>query len=101
MSKRSPRSPEDLANLTDEELLTYINEWDKEERLCEDDKLVDIDIEGLAETFQTVFKESIIPDVNRLKFWLENHERIKRSIYVRAMINVMRGADNVEELRQP
>ena len=70
-------------------MLNDINEWDKEERLCEDDKLVDIDIEGLAETFQTVFKESIIPDANRLRFWMENHERIKRPPYVRAMINVM------------
>ena len=29
VSNRSPRSSEDLADLTDEDLLTYINEWEK------------------------------------------------------------------------
>ena len=89
MSRHSPRSPQDLANLTDEELLAYINKWENEEFLYEDNKFVDIDIEGLSEAFQTVFKESIIPDANRLRFWMENHKRIKRSVYVRAMIKVM------------
>ena len=89
MAKRSPRSSKALANLTDEELLTYINKWDKEERLYEDNRFVDIHIEGLAEAFQTVFKELIISDANRLRFWMENRGKIKRSIYVRAMINMM------------
>ena len=103
MSKRSPHSPEDLAKLTEEELLNCINKWESEEFLYEDNKFIDIDIEGLSEAFQTVFKESIIPDANRLNFWMENHERIKRPIYVRAMINVMqeqvtaRNFDNLDE----
>ena len=103
MSKRSPRSPEDLASLTDEELLTYINKWENEKFLYEDNEFVDIDIEGLSEAFQTVVKESIIPNANRLKFWMENHEKIKRSSYVRAMINVMQEqvtAQNFDNLNE-
>ena len=89
VSNRSPRPPKNLASLTDEELLSYINEWDEKELFSEGDSFVEIDIEGLAGAFQTVFKESIIPDANRLRFWLENRERIERPIYVRMMINVM------------
>ena len=61
VSNRSPRPPENLAKLTDEELLSYINEWDEKEFFSEGDSVVEIDIEGLAGAFQTVFKESIIP----------------------------------------
>ena len=89
VSNRSPRPPKDLASLTDEELLSYINEWDKKEFFSEGDSLVEIDIEGLAGAFQTVFTESIIPDANRLRFWMENRARIERPIYVRMMINGM------------
>ena len=89
VSNRSPRSTEDLANLTDEKLLTYINEWEENEFFSEGDSFVEIDIEGLAGAFQTVFKEMIIPDANRLRFWLENCERIARPIYVRMIIHMM------------
>ena len=89
MSDRSPCTPEHLANLTDEELLTYINEWDREKDLHEDDSWVKINIESLAQTFQTVFKETIISDTGRLHFWIENRETIERPIYVRMMVNVM------------
>ena len=85
-SSRSPRSCEDLANLTDEELLTYINQW-QEERY--DNWLVEINIEALAKEFQSVFRDSIIPDTDRLRFWMENRERIERPIYVRAMVGAM------------
>ena len=89
VSNRSPRASEGLAKLTDEELLSYINEWEGKERFYEGDSFVDINIEGLAEAFQTVFKDTIIPDANRLRFWIENRERIARPIYVRMMINGM------------
>ena len=73
VSHRSPRSTEDLGNLEDEELLEFINEW-QDERRDEDDWLVEINIEALAEAFQMVFKESIILDPQRLRFWIENRE---------------------------
>ena len=89
VSNRSPRPPKNLASLTDEELLSYINEWNEKELFSEGDSIVEIDIEGLARAFQTVFKETIIPDAKRLRFWMENGERIARPTYVRMMINVM------------
>ena len=89
VSNRSPRSSEDLANLTDEDLLAYINTWEKEDEFSESDPFVKVNIEALADAFQTFFRESIIPDVNRLGFWIDNRELIERPIYVRMMINAM------------
>ena len=91
VSNRSPRSSEDLAEFTDEELLTFINEWEDEDKFYRDDELeeININIEALVGVFHTVFRESIIPDASRLRFWIENRERIERPIYVRTMINAM------------
>ena len=88
-SNHSPRSSEDLATLPDEVLLTYINEWEAEDSLYKNGGFIDTNIETLAGEFQTVFKKSIIPDTNRLRFWMENRERIERPIYVRMMIEAM------------
>lgn len=88
MSERSPKSGEVLAKLTDEELLTYINEW-QEEHHDKDNWLIKINIEALAKEFQSVFRDSIIPDTNRLRFWMENREGIERPIYVCAMVDAM------------
>ncbi len=89
VSNRSPRPPEDLAKLTDEELLTYINEWDEKKELYEGNNLIEVNIGGLTTAFQTVFKEQIIPDSERLRFWMGNREKIERPIYVQMMINGM------------
>lgn len=88
MSERSPKSGEALAKLTDEELLTYMNEW-QEEHHDKDNWLVDINIESLAKEFQSVFRDSIIPDTDRLRFWMENREGIERPIYVCAMVGAI------------
>ena len=101
VSKLSPRSSEDITNLSDEVLLDYINKWEDEDKLLEGNKLVEIDIEALANAFQTVFRESIMPDANRLKFWMENRKRIERPIYVRVMIYAMQAnvkAKNFDKL---
>ena len=84
---RSPLSLKDLVNLKDEDLLAYINKWEKKEEFFEDDLWIEISIKGLAEAFQGVFKETIIPDANRLRFWMENREKIERPLYVRMMLN--------------
>ena len=89
VSDRSPHTPEDLSNLSDEELLAFINDWEKSDEYIERNSFVRINIGTLANAFQTVFKESIIPDPIRLKFWMENRERIERPIYVRVMIYAM------------
>ena len=89
VSDRSPHTPEDLSNLSDEALLAFINDWEKSDEYIEKNSFVRINIETLANAFQTVFKESIIPNPMRLKFWMKNRERIERPIYVRVMIYAM------------
>ena len=90
ITSRSPRSSEELSRLLDEELLDYINEWQDEHR-DRDDWSIDINIPTLAEAFQSVFTESIIPADDRLEFWTEkNRKRIVRPIYVKSAIQAMR-----------
>ena len=94
ISYRSPRSPEKLAELGDEELLTYINTWQKvrpwyEEDRYEDDQWIEINIRALVEAFQTVFRDTIISNEKRLTFWLENRDRIERPVYVKAIVQAI------------
>ena len=85
----SPKSSNELLKLSDAELLDYINKWQDEHR-DKDNWLIEISIPALAGAFQSVFTESIIPDDNRLNFWIEkSREQIKRPIYVRSMIQAM------------
>ena len=94
VSYRSPRSPEELAELGDEELLTYINTWQEgrpwyEEDRYEDDQWIEINIRALADAFQTVFKDTIISDEKRLTFWLANRDQIERPVYIRAIVRAI------------
>jgi len=85
---RSPKSFEDLESFTDEELLNYLNEWNREHR-DKDNWLVEINISALADVFQSLFKDRIIPDSRRLEFWMMNRDKIARPIYVASMVKVM------------
>ena len=87
--KRSPRSPEDLANLTGGQLLAYINKWNKKEADFEGGNLIEIDTTGLSSAFQSVFKRSILSCPDRLQFWIANLERVKEPVYLQKMIEVM------------
>ena len=86
--RRSPQPIEAVREFSDEELIIYINEWEAEHH-DEADLLVEITIEALAEVFQSIFRESILPDSKRFRFWFDNRERVERPIYVRAMISGM------------
>jgi hypothetical protein len=88
VSYRSPKSAEDLENFTDDELLAYLNDWNEEHR-DKDNWLVEINISALAGVFQSLFKEKIVPDGERLDFWLANRDRIARPVYVAAMLKAM------------
>ena len=88
VSYRSPLLPEELAVLSDEKMLAYINNWQDEHR-DEDDWLVEINIGALAGAFRTVFKDTIIPNEKRLTFWIKNRDRIERPIYVRSIVYVI------------
>ena len=85
---RSPRSTQDLAYLSDEDLLEYINNWE-DQYWDRDDQLTEINIDALAGAFQKVFKDSIIPDAARFNFWTKNRDNVLRPIYVKSMINAM------------
>ena len=87
-SWQSPKSTDDLDNLTDEEILTYLKDWDQEHR-DKDNWLIEINFSALAGEFQTLFKETIVPDSKRLDFWIKNRDRIARPIYVAAILKVV------------
>ena len=96
VGSRSPMSVERLAALSDEGLLRYINDWD-EKRYERDDRLIRIDVKALAESFQGVFAEFIIPNEDRLRFWMENRERIERPIYIKSIVSLMQQQIDAEE----
>lgn len=85
---RSPKSVEELAKLSDNDLLTYLNDWEDEYR---DKKnwLIEVNIFGLANAFQTLFTDKIVQDCQRLSFWITNRDRIERPVYVTAMLAAM------------
>ncbi len=85
VSKQRPRTPEYLANFSDDRLLDFINAWETEQTA----PFVEISVEKLAESFQTFFRTFIMADIKRLQFWLENRGNIKRPIYVRMMLRAM------------
>ncbi|MDP3662829.1 MAG: PIN domain-containing protein [Nitrosomonas sp.] len=88
VSYQSPRSPDELTKLNDEELLKYINDW-QEIHHDKNDWLIEINIEALAGAFQSVFRNTIVANDDRLAFWLENYKRIERPIYIRFLIKAI------------
>lgn len=88
VSSRSPRSPDELAALSDDELLAYINKWENTHR-DSDDWLVEISIEALAMSFQAVFKDTIVPDASRLAYWIDYKDQVERPVYIKAMVQAM------------
>ncbi len=88
VKQRSPKPQEELAKMADEDLLVYINEWN-DNHYDEKEPLVDINIEALAREFGNVFKKFIMPNPERLEFWMKNREQIQRPIYVRHIVEAM------------
>ncbi len=86
---RSPKPVEELKEMSDEELLRYLNEWDDVHH--ESEKWwVEITFEALAQAFQSVFKDTILYEETRLCFWVEHLGQIQRPIYLRAMVSALR-----------
>ena len=88
VGRRSPKSIDELKEMPDEEILSFLNEWENVGH-APDDWLMEITFEALAEAFREIFPESIIVDESRLRFWIENKHRIERPIYVRAMVSAI------------
>ena len=104
---QSPLSPEDLAGLTDSELLDHINQWDEEfwHTTGEGRRggFIEVSVEGLANAFRDFFREHIMLEDVRLGFWIEDLDAIERTIYVRAIVSGLDeylkqgGLDRIEE----
>ena len=88
VTERSPKSRDELEIMSDEAIVSFLNKWKNVHRDPEE-WWIDINFGGLARVFQATFKEQILPNKRRLRFWLENRERIVRPIYVRAMVSAM------------
>lgn len=84
---QSPKSEDDLMKFSDQELLNYINEWEDDISNVEGNTMIDINIKGLAEAFQRIFRDHISKNDKRMNFWIENKHKIKRPIYIKAMLN--------------
>jgi len=88
ISYRSPKSTEELESLTDENLLAYLNQWSEEHR-DKENWLVEINISALANTFQSLFREDIVQNAERLSFWMANRDKIARPIYVATIVKAL------------
>ena len=86
--ERSPKPADELKKMSDEELLSFLNEW-QDVHFNSEEWWVDINFRGLAQAFEVIFKEVILPDESRLHFWIDNRDRIQRPIYVRAIVSVI------------
>ena len=86
--ERSPKTTDELAGMSDEELLSFLNAWENVQR-DPDEWWVDISFAGLAQTFESTFKEVILLDESRVRFWIDNRHRIERPIYVQAMVSAI------------
>ena len=90
IEERSPRTSDELARMSDENLLSFLNEWENAQRDSED-WWANISFTGLAEAFQAAFGEVILLNDSRLNFWVEHWDRIERPIYVRAIVSAIHG----------
>ena len=98
--EKSPRSEEELSQLSDGDLLAFINEWDEEQPWYarspvnrtpgEESWLEEINVSALAKAFQSVARDVITTYDHRFSFWVENRERIEKPIFVKAMVEGMR-----------
>ena len=85
---RSPITAEALAKQTDNELLNYLNSWEESFPLpISPDYLSSA---KLAEEFQTLFLKQIIPNQERLSFWITHREQVKHLAHIVAMVHAMR-----------
>ena len=96
IQNRSPKPIEELKKFSDEELLSFLNEWDNPHH-DPDDWAIEISFEGLSQAFQSIFKDQIIPDDSRLKFWIDNQYRLERPIYVETMVCTIHELVNSKE----
>ena len=86
---RSPKEFIELEKMSDAKILSFLNEWNNIQLYFDENTLVDINFSGLARAFQSIFKEVILSDESRLRFWMKNRERVERPIFVKAMVSAI------------
>jgi hypothetical protein len=94
---QSPKTLADLANLTDKELISFLNAW--EEATRDPEKWwVEIDFAGLA----SAFEQLIIANPNRFLSWGSRWHALERPIYFRYALSAAakRISDHPTELPQ-
>lgn len=82
-ASRSPKSTAELAQLTDDELIAFLNNWDDAHRDAEQ-WWVDIDFIGLA----TALQQLIVANPQRFLGWGERWRMLERPIYLRYALDV-------------
>ena len=97
ISGHSPVSVAELEGLEDEDLLSYINNWD-DPHIDAEDRLTEVTVDALSDAFGQLFQQGIIPTPDRLHFWLRNRHRIERPIYVRKMLGAMNARVEAQDL---
>ena len=75
MKNVKPESALELEKMTDDKLLSFLNE----RRVPR----------GLAEEFRSFFVKSVLPNETRLGFWMDSLEQIHRPVYLQAMVSAM------------
>ncbi len=94
IQNRSPKPVSELSKLSDKDLLQFINSWNSPKR-DNDSWWIEENFSALADSFKEVIKSSILPNNDRLHWWFENKEDIKRPIYVEEMLTVF--TENIKE----
>jgi hypothetical protein len=96
-ASRSPKALAELAALSDDELIAFLNSWEDTHR-DEKEWWVDIDFDGLA----TAIKQLISADPNRFLNWGQRWHTIERPIYLRYALDVAtkRVGEHQSELEQ-
>ncbi|MCK9183623.1 MAG: hypothetical protein M0P13_12210, partial [Fibrobacteraceae bacterium] len=89
VTSKSPKSLDDLLHLADKELLEFINEWNNPHHE-KDNWFVEINHSALAKEFQTAFKDAILTDSGRFKFWFDYRDQIARPLYVESILQAMK-----------
>jgi hypothetical protein len=94
---RSPKTVAELAQLTDDALISFLNTWEEAERDSEE-WWVEIDFTGLAVGFQQL----IAANPNRFLNWGDQWKRLERPIYLRYALDAAgkRIAEHQSELPQ-
>ena len=94
---RSPYSHDELASLSDKELLNRINSWNDKTNFIEDGWIISINKTGFAGMFYDVFKDAIACNRERMAFWLQDCDKITHPVYLREMIFAMHERVKAEE----